>query len=111
MTGNQDNKPYRTIRRNGSFSYDLYTEGNTNLSLCVGYWGAENNQNRAIEILIEDMPFITETEFPTNGQSEIVRKEYDVPVGFYLGKEKIRVTFRSVEGKQAPRIFDIRFLK
>ncbi len=111
MTGNQDNKPYRTIRRNGSFSYDLYTEGNTNLSLCIGYWGAENNQNRAIEILIEDMPFITETEFPANGEAGIVRKEYDVPVGFYLGKEKIRVTFRSVEGKQAPRIFDIRFLK
>ena len=110
-TGNQDNKPYRTVRRGGSFSYDLYPDGNTNLSLSIGYWGAENNQNRAIEILIEDMPFITETEFPANGQAEIVRKEYDVPVGFYLGKEKIRVTFRSVEGKQAPRIFDIRFLK
>ena len=52
------------------------------------------------------MPFITETEFPANGQAEIVRKEYDIPVGFYQDKEKIRVTFRSVEGKQAPRIFD-----
>ncbi len=111
MTGNQDNKPYRTVRRGGSFSYDLYPDGNTNLSLSIGYWGDENNQNRAIEILIEDMPFITETDFPANGEAGIVRKEYDVPVGFYMGKEKIRVTFRSVEGKQAPRIFDIRFLK
>ena len=110
-TGNQDNKPYRTVRRGGSFSYDLYPDGNTNLSLSIGYWGAENNQNRAIEILIEDMPFITEREFPANGQAEIVRKEYDVPVGFYQGKEKIRVTFRSVDGAQAPRIFDVRFLK
>ena len=111
MTGNQDNKPYRTVRRGGSFSYDLYPDGNTNLSLSIGYWGAENNQNRAIEILIEDMPFITEKDFPTNGQAEIVRKEYQIPVGFYQGKEKIRVTFRAVEGAQAPRIFDIRFLK
>ena len=111
MTGNQDNKPYRTVRRGGSFSYDLYPDGNTNLSLSIGYWGNENNQNRAIEILIEDMSFITEREFPVNGQAEIVRKEYDVPVGFYQGKEKIRVTFRSVEGAQAPRIFDVRFLK
>ena len=111
MTGNEDNKPYRTFRRGGSFSFDLYPDGNTNLSLCIGYWGSENFQNRALEILIEDMPFITETEFPANGQAEIVRKEYDIPVGFYQGKEKIRVTFRSVEGKQAPRIFDIRFLK
>ena len=111
MTGNQDNKPYRTVRRGGSFSYDLYPDGNTNLSLSIGYWGAENNQNRAIGILIEDMPFITEKDFPTNGQAEIVRKEYQIPVGFYQGKEKIRVTFRAVEGAQAPRIFDIRFLK
>ena len=110
-TGNQDNKPYRTVRRGGSFSYDLYPDGNTNLSLSIGYWGAENAQNCALEILIEDMPLITETEFPVNGQSEIVRKEYDVPVGFYLGKEKIRVTFRAPEGARAPRIFDIRFLK
>ena len=78
---------------------------------CIGYWGSENFQNRALEILIEDMPFITETEFPANGQAEIVRKEYDIPVGFYQGKEKIRVTLRAPEGKQAPRIFDIRFLK
>jgi len=110
-TGNQDNKPYRTVRRGGSFSYDLYPDGNTNLSLSIGYWGAENNQNRAIEILIEDMPFITEKDFPTNGQAEIVRKEYQIPVGFYQGKEKIRITFRSVDGAQAPRIFDVRFLK
>ena len=110
-TGNQDNKPYRTVRRGGSFSYDLYPDGNTNLSLCIGYWGSENNQNRAIEILIEDMPFITEKEFPNNGQAEIVRKEYDIPVGFYQGKEKIRITFRTVDGAQAPRIFDVRFLK
>ena len=111
MTGNEDNKPYRTFRRGGSFSFDLSPDGNTNLSLCIGYWGSENFQNRALEILIEDMPFITETEFPANGQAEIVRKEYDIPVGFYQGKEKIRVTLRAPEGKQAPRIFDIRFLK
>ena len=111
MTGNEDNKPYRTFRRGGSFSFDLYPDGNTNLSLSLGYWGSENFQNRALEILIEDMPFITETEFPANGQAEIVRKEYDIPVGFYQGKEKIRVTLRAPEGKQAPRIFDIRFLK
>ena len=111
MTGNEDNKPYRTFRRGGSFSFDLYPDGNTNLSLCIGYWGSENFQNRALEILIEDMPFITETEFPANGQAEIVRKEYDIPVGFYQGKEKIRITLRAPEGKQAPRIFDIRFLK
>ena len=110
-TGNQDNKPYRTVRRGGSFSYDLYPDGNTNLTLSIGYWGAENNPNRAIELLIEDMPFITEREFPTNGQAEIVRKEYDIPVGFYQGKEKIRITFRAVDGAQAPRIFDVRFLK
>ena len=110
-TGNQDNKPYRTVRRGGSFSYDLYPDGNTGLSLSIGYWGNENNQNRALEILIEDMPFITERDFPANGQAEIVRKEYDIPVGFYQGKEKIRITFRAVDGAQAPRIFDVRFLK
>lgn len=110
-TGNENGKAYRTIRRGGSLSYDLYTEGNTNLSLSIGYWGNENSRNRGLEILIEDMPFITETDFPATGEESIVRKEYDIPVGFYLNKEKIRITFRAPQDKTAPRLFDIRFLK
>ena len=55
------------------------------------------------------LPWQHTTDMPS--QAEIVRKEYQVPVGFYQGKEKIRVTFRAPEGQMAPRIFDIRFLK
>ena len=110
----QENKTYRTVRRGGSFSYDLYTDGNEKLNLCIGYWGNENGQfgrQRGLDILIDGQLFKAETDFANNGREEIVRKEYAVPEELIKGKEKIRITFRPTEGAVCPRIFDIRFLK
>jgi len=110
----QENNTYRTVRRNGSFSYDLYTEGNQELSLCLGYWGNESGQygrQRGLDILIDGELFLSEKDFANNGREEIVRKEYKLSPDLIKGKEKIRITFRPSENSMCPRIFDIRFLK
>lgn len=110
----QENSTYRTVRRNGNFSYDLYTEGNENLTLCIGYWGNESGQygrQRGLDILIDGELFLQETDFANNGREEIVRKEYPIEPDIIKGKDKIRITFRPTENSICPRIFDIRFLK
>ena len=111
VTGNQDNKPFRTVRRGGSFSYELATGSKENLTLSVGYWDNETSRMpRSMEILIEDNVFVVEKDFPSDGEGRIVRKEYQIPVGFTMGKDYIRVGFRASENAAAARIFDVRLL-
>lgn len=117
-TGYQDNDAYRTVRRGGSFSYDLYPDGHDDLSLCIGYWGNESSQaqgpagmTRSLEILLDGEVLVSETDFPATGESAVVRKEYSVPADKIAGKEKVRITFRAGESGFAARVFDVRFLK
>ena len=117
-TGYQDNDAYRTARRGGSFSYDLYPDGNESLTLCIGYWGNESaaaqgprNISRSLTILLDNEVLVDETEFPETGESAVVRKEYAVPAEMIAGKEKVRITFKPGESGFAARVFDVRFLK
>ena len=115
-TGNEDNKPYRTIRRGGYFSYEMDTDGLDDLLLSVGYWGNETsspnpNFPRALDILVDDELVISETAFPMTGQKKIERKEYALPKSSLQGKDRVRITFRSQANAMAARIFDIRLVK
>ena len=113
-TGNEDNKPYRTVRRGGSFSYELFTDNLEDLSLCVGYWGnetANNNMPRALDILVDDELMVSETAFPNTGQKKIERKEYALPKSALQGKDKVKITFRGQGNAMAARIFDVRLVK
>ena len=115
-TGNEDNKPYRTIRRGGYFSYEMDTDGLADLLLSVGYWGNETsspnpNFPRALDILVDDELVISETAFPMTGQKKIERKEYALPKSSLQGKDRVRITFRSQANAMAARIFDTRLVK
>ena len=108
MSGNQDNKPYRSVRRGGSFSYELEAGGKTGLKLAIGYWGNENRAGRALEIKIDGETLIVETEFPAIREGQIVIKEYAIPAQMTQGKDFVRVSFSSAGF--APRVFDVRLL-
>lgn len=113
-TGNESNKPYRTIRRGGYFSYEMDTDNLENLALSVGYWGSETanpNFSRAMDILVDDELIISETAFPSTGQKKIERKEYILPKSSLQGKDRVRITFRSQANAMAARIFDVRLVK
>ena len=115
-TGNEDNKPYRTIRRGGYFSYEMDTDGLEDLLLSVGYWGNETSSPnpsfpRAMDILVDDELVISETAFPTTGQKKIERKEYALPKSSLQGKQRVRITFRSQANAMAARVFDVRLVK
>lgn len=111
MGGNQDNKPYRTVRRGGSFSYELATGGKDGITLCIGYWdNEESRMPRAMEITIDGETFVTEKEFPATKENKIVRKEYKIPSELVSGKEYIRVGFHAAADAMAARVFDVRLL-
>ena len=109
--GNQENKPYRTIRRGGSFSYELATGSGNGLSLCVGYWGNENAPRpRALEITVDGEVLVTERDFPVSAGDRIVRKEYEIPSDMLAGKKYVRIGFGSVDGFMAAGVYDVRML-
>lgn len=112
QTGNQENKPYRTVRRDGTFSYELAVGGNSGLNLGVAYWDNEDGRMpRALEIQIDGETLVVEKDFPNGKEEKSVLKEYRIPSEMTAGKEYVRVSFRAADGGMAARIFDVRLLK
>ncbi len=111
IQGYQDNNPFRTIRRDGSFSYELATDGITDLRLSLAFWGNENVEGRGFEILVEGKTLVVETALPQTKENKLVYRQYSIPENLVRGKEYITIGFKGVEGKMAARIFDVRLLK
>lgn len=109
--GHQDNSPFRVVRPDGSFSYELATEGLTDLKLSLAFWGNENSSERRLAVLIDGQPFVVEDVFPAIGENKLAYKQYSIPEKMLAGKKYITVSFSGAEGRPAPRIFDVRLLK
>ena len=71
-------KSYRDATNGGSFSYNLATNNQSNLSLMVNYWGAEWG-NRKFDIYIDDEKLITEDNTGRWNQSKFFDVEYAIP--------------------------------
>lgn len=111
IQGYQDNNPFRTIRRDGFFSYELGTSGIADLRLSLAFWGNENVEGRGFEILVDGKTLAVENELPQTRENTLVYRQYSIPEDLVRGKEYITVTFKGIEGRMAARIFDVRLLK
>lgn len=111
IQGYQDNNPFRTIRRDGFFSYELGTSGIADLRLSLAFWGNENVEGRGFEILVDGKTLAVENELPKTRENALVYRLYSIPEDLVRGKEYITVTFKGIEGRMAARIFDVRLLK
>ncbi|MFW6152058.1 MAG: DUF6805 domain-containing protein, partial [Verrucomicrobiota bacterium] len=72
------------------------------LCLAVEYWGSD--KNRTFDILVDDTKITSQT-LERNEPGELFTVEYPLPVSMTQGKQKITVTFRSVQGKVAGGVF------
>lgn len=112
VSGYQDNSPYRTPRRNGTFSYELSVPADAEgLSLAVGYWGRGSGPSAVIDITVDGQPLIHATEFPNIGSAAVAIQEYPLPASCLTGKQYVRIGFSAADGNPAPRIFDVRMVK
>ena len=111
IQGYQDNNPFRTIRKDGFFSYELGTSGIADLRLSLAFWGNENAEGRGFEILVDGKTLAVENELPQTRENALVYRLYSIPEDLVRGKEYITVTFKGIEGRMAARIFDVRLLK
>lgn len=108
--GNHLNEFWRDASKGGYFSYDLSTNGQSNLSLMVRYWGAEWG-NRKFDIYIDDKKFITVDNTGKWNQSRFFNIIYPIANNQLNGRKQITVKFQSLPGSTAGAVYYIRLLK
>jgi hypothetical protein len=109
-TGNRNDEFWREASGNGHFSYKLSTQGETDLSLMVRYWGAERG-NRSFDIYIDDQKLVSENNTAKWNQPRFVDVEYVIPDTMIKGKDKVTVKFQALPQNAAGAVYYIRLLR
>lgn len=114
-TGNWMNEFWRDARGdNGSpgyISYNLATNGLTNLTLMARYWGNESG-SRSFQILIDDKLLVAENLVGKWNVNTFVNQEYSIPDSLLSGKSVVRVKFLAVNSSNVVGgLFYVRMLK
>lgn len=109
-TGTHMGESWRDARNGGYFSYRLKTNGETNLSLMVRYWGNEYG-NRTFTIYIDESKFVTENISGKWNISDFKNVEYRIPNSKITGKDTIRVKFQAPSNGYAGGVFYVRLLR
>lgn len=101
---------WRDARNGGFFQYTMSTNGNTNLSLFIRYWGDEKGERR-FNILIDNELIQSEDLSAKWHKAEFVNVEYKIPTALLKSKKQITVKFLSDTNSIAGSIYQIRLLK
>lgn len=101
---------WRDATNGGYFSYQLATNGETDLSLRVRYWGAEWG-NRQFDIYIDGDKLLTENNTGRWNQSQFQEIEYAIPASMLQGKTQVRVKFQALSQHTAGAVYYLRLLR
>jgi DUF1680 family protein len=109
-SGNNLDEFWRDARNEGYFSYDMATNKESDLSLIVRYWGAEQG-NRKFDIYIDGEKLISENNTGRWNQNKFQDVEYVIPDSMIKGKNLIRVKFQAIPGNTAGAVYYIRLAR
>ena len=101
---------WRDAGSGGFFSYNLTTNGETDLHLLVRYWGYEWG-NRMFDISIDGERLLTEDNTGRWYRSMFQDIEYQIPSSMIKGKQRIRVKFLALPGNTAGAVYGIRLVR
>jgi hypothetical protein len=101
---------WRDARDGGFFSYKLSTNGKTNLSLIIRYYGYEWG-SRKFDILVDNEKLLSEDNTGRWYQSEFFDVEYNIPDVMLRGKEHIVLKFRAAPNSTAGAVYFIRLVE
>jgi DUF1680 family protein len=110
QTGTNLDEFWRDASNGGYFSYNLATNGETDLSLRVRYWGHEWG-SRKFDIFLDDDRLFAEDNTGRWYQSKYQDVEYKIPNSMVKGKDHIRVKFQALPGNTAGAVYYLRLVK
>ena len=108
--GNSNDVFFRDARDGHYFSYLMQTNGRTDLSLRLKYWGVGEWKSHEFDILIDD---VLVKEVNNTGKyriSEFKYETYPIPAELLQGKQQVRVKFVAKPRKQIGEIYEVRLV-
>ncbi|MBR5068707.1 MAG: glycoside hydrolase family 127 protein [Bacteroidales bacterium] len=108
QVGNSNDTFFRDARDGHYFSYLMKTDGRTDLSLRLKYWGVGEWKTHEFDIFVDD---VLVKEVNNTGKyriSEFKYETYPIPANLLEGKQQVRVKFVAKPRKQIGEIYEVR---
>ena len=109
--GNSNDVFYRDASDGHYFSYLMHTDGQTDLSLRLKYWGVGEWKSHEFDIFVDDALVQSVNNTGKYRISEFKYETYPIPSDLLKGKTQVRVKFVAKPRKQIGEIYEVRLVK
>ena len=109
--GNSNDVFYRDASDGHYFSYLMQTNGQTDLSLRLKYWGVGEWKSHEFDIFVDDALVQSVNNTGKYRISEFKYETYPIPSDLLKGKTQVRVKFVAKPRKQIGEIYEVRLVK
>jgi hypothetical protein len=110
FTGNTNDVFFRDARNGRFFSYLMKTDGRTDLSLRLQFWGVGEWKTHEFDIFVDDALLASVNNTGKYRISEFKYETFPIPASVLEGKEQVRVKFVAKPGKQVGEIYGVRLV-
>ena len=110
FTGNTNDVFFRDARNGRFFSYLMKTDGRTDLSLRLQFWGVGEWKTHEFDIFVDDALLASVNNTGKYRISEFKFETFPIPASMLEGKEQVRVKFVAKPGKQVGEIYGVRLV-
>ena len=110
-TGNSNNVFFRDARDGHSFSYLMQTDGRTDLSLRLKYWGVGEWKTHEFDIFVDDVLVQSVNNTGKYRISEFKYETYELPATVLKDKKQVRVKFVAKPHRQIGEIYEVRLVQ
>ncbi len=109
-TGNTNDVFFRDARNGRFFSYLMKTDGRTDLSLRLQFWGVGEWKTHEFDIFVDEVLLTSVNNTGKYRISEFKYETFPIPASMLEGKEQVRVKFVAKPGKQVGEIYGVRLV-
>ncbi len=109
-TGNNNDVFFRDARNGRFFSYQMKTDGRTDLSLRLQFWGVGEWKTHEFDIFVDEELLTSVNNTGKYRISEFKYETFPIPASMLEGKEQVRVKFVAKPGKQVGEIYGVRLV-
>ena len=110
FTGNTNDVFFRDARNGRFFSYLMKTDGRTDLSLRLQFWGVGEWKTHEFDIFVDDALLASVNNTGKYRISEFKYETFPIPASLLEGKDQVRVKFVAKPGKQVGEIYGVRLV-
>ena len=111
MTGNSNDVFFRDASDGHFFSYLMQTNGETDISLRLKYWGVGEWKTHEFDIFIDDTLVQSVNNTGKYRISEFKYETYPIPAEVLKGKKQVRVKFVAKPRRQIGEIYEVRLVR